>query len=139
MILTVNIHPTGFRIIRAGQGGRTVAIDMPDATGNTMASIFPGTTEGWDALYDAVLEGRAKHLELDQQATQLYVVWELPYTEFEDGDSRRRGPDRPVVVTDPKPKAEAEEWAGQNASSFAGRLEVRPARQADLDDADGAE
>jgi hypothetical protein len=42
-----------------------------------------------------------------------------------------------TTVTDPKPKAEAEQWARDNRYAFAGWLEVRPATQADLDDADG--
>lgn len=56
---------------------------------------------------------------------QLYVVVEV----WPD--------DHWVGVTDPKPRAEAERFAREEAGSFAGRLEVVPATQADLDDADG--
>ena len=56
---------------------------------------------------------------------QLYVVTEV----WPDGFR--------VTVTDPKPQAEAEKWVRDNGEMFACPLEVRPATQADLDDADG--
>jgi CheY-like chemotaxis protein len=58
---------------------------------------------------------------------QLYVVWEVDDRDPED--TRR------TVVTDPKPLAEAEQFAEREAPYFAGRLEVAPARPEDLDDA----
>lgn len=59
---------------------------------------------------------------------QLYVVVNVEPSAEPEG--------RRVTVTDPKPLAEAERFACEEAWSFAGRLEVVPATQADLDDAD---
>jgi hypothetical protein len=60
---------------------------------------------------------------------QLYVVAEV--YEDEEGQPVR------VTVTNPLPKDRAERFARVDAESFGGRLEVVPATQADLDDADG--
>lgn len=59
---------------------------------------------------------------------QLYVVVNVEPSAEPEG--------RRVTVTDPKPLAEAEQWASDNDWSFAGHLEVHPARREDLDDAD---
>lgn len=65
MILTVNIHPTAIKVARSGQGGRNVALEMTDATGGTVASIFPGTVEGWTELINLAHEGRARQVEAE--------------------------------------------------------------------------
>ena len=77
------------------------------------------TTEEADSLIAAATEVK----RLLAEAAQLYVVVNV------EPDGRR------VTVTDPMPKAEAERWAKHEAPLFAGHLEVRPATQADLDDA----
>jgi hypothetical protein len=158
VILTVNIHPTAIKVARSGQGGRNVALEMTDATGSTVASIFPGTVEGWTELINLAHEGRARQVEADSdhaiaadvdeqlrrdgealgrriaadegiEPAPLYVVWEID-------DRDPEGPRR-TVVTDPMQEGAAKLFAEREASYFAGRLEAAPARPEDLDDADG--
>jgi hypothetical protein len=131
---------------------------MTDATGSAVASIFLASVEDANRLLGVVSE--AKHMligsdadraiagDLDERLQKdgdalgrriaadegiepapLYVVWEID-------DRDPEGPRR-TVVTDPMQEGAAKLFAEREASYFAGRLEVAPARPEDLDDADG--
>ena len=90
MILTVNIHPTAIKVARSGQGGRNVSLEMTDATGHSVASIFLENAGDAGHLVSAAVDALSMLVEtetdhaiaadLDGQAASA-----LPDTEPEPG------------------------------------------------------
>jgi hypothetical protein len=158
VILTVNIHPTAIKVARSGQGGRNVALEMTDATGSTIASIFLASVEDANRLLGVVSE--AKHMLIGSDADHA-IAGDVDAQLRQDGEAlgRRIAADEGI-----EPKADPVPWPaglcghpvppGAWAAGFtrcrdcitsehdtfdraARQLSVAPARPEDLDDADG--
>lgn len=117
MSITINIHPEEFRVRFYPGAGAFTTIDLTGPDSST--ALILNRPAQCDELIAAATEAK----RLLAEAAQLYVV-----VESNEG--------RLTTVTDPKPKAEAQQWARDNAWSFAGTLGALPADQV-LDDTDG--